>query len=139
MHRDTAADAAAARRAARALELRLAGATYRDIAEALDIAVSTAHADVAHALADIPRAEADALRALECRRLDALQAACWGPALDGDLAAVDRVLRIIDRRARLLGLDAPTRLDVSPGDVDLDGTVVRILALAGTAAPALGD
>lgn len=44
--------------------------------------------------------------ALELQRLDALQAALWNEAASGNVAAVDRVLRIMERRARLLNLDS---------------------------------
>jgi hypothetical protein len=35
----------------------------------------------------------------------------WTKALNGDVRAVDSVLRIMERRAKLLGLDAPTKID----------------------------
>ena len=38
----------------KALDLRLAGATFREIAGALGVSLGTAHTDVATALADIP-------------------------------------------------------------------------------------
>lgn len=40
-------------------------------------------------------------------RLDQLQAAHYPKALAGETAATDRVLAIMDRRAKLLGLHAP--------------------------------
>jgi hypothetical protein len=52
------------------------------------------------------------LRVLEAGRLDQLQLAIWKSALAGHLGAIDRVLRIMERRARLFGLDTPL-LDVS--------------------------
>lgn len=61
---------------------------------------------------------------LELDRLDALTKTLWGAASDGDLMAVDRILKIQQRRAALLGLDAPeTRATFSvtaeASDVDL--------------------
>jgi len=44
---------------------------------------------------------------LEQERLDNLQAGVWMAALQGNHGAIDRVLRIMERRAKLLGLDAP--------------------------------
>ena len=52
---------------------------------------------------------AQELRALELERLDRLHEALWPRAIGGDDAALDRLLRVIDRRVRLLGLDAPAR------------------------------
>lgn len=123
-------DVAAAERRKKALALRLAGATLNEIAEVNGCAVSTVHADIQRCLSDIPRQEADELRAQEVTRLDRLQRACWDPALAGDLAAIDRALRIIDRRAKMLGLDAPQQVEVTGVDVDLDATVARIMAVA---------
>lgn len=44
-------------------------------------------------------------RTLELTRLDALQTALWEKAMNGDVKAALGVLRIIERRSRLLGLD----------------------------------
>lgn len=46
---------------------------------------------------------------LEQESLDQMQASVWAQALSGHMGALDRVLRIMERRARLLGLDAPTK------------------------------
>lgn len=121
-------------RTRKALGMRLAGAEFREIAEVLGVSATTVHSDVHRALAEIPAGEADELRRLEVSRLDRLQRAVWTTALGGDLGAVDRALRIIDRRAKLLGLDAPQRMEVSGGDIDLDSTVARILEAAQMAA-----
>jgi hypothetical protein len=48
---------------------------------------------------------ADEARKLELLRLDELLCALYERAIDGDIAAIDRVLAISYRRARLLGLD----------------------------------
>ena len=44
------------------------------------------------------------------------------------LQAVDRLLKIADRRAKLLGLDAPKRVEVSDGTPDLDAAVRELEA-----------
>jgi hypothetical protein len=91
----------------RAVELRLAGATYQVIADRLGWSgPSGAHQEVARALR-AGECAADQLRELELARLDVLQAAVWPKAVTGGLKAVDAVLAIMKRRARLLGLDAP--------------------------------
>jgi hypothetical protein len=46
-------------------------------------------------------------RATELKRLDELQEALHAKALGGDNAAVDRVLAILDRRSKLLGVSPP--------------------------------
>lgn len=59
---------------------------------------------------------ADALRDLQDERLNRLMAGLWNSAAQGDVAAVDRVLKIMERQARLHGLDAPTRTEVTGAD-----------------------
>jgi hypothetical protein len=48
----------------------------------------------------------------EAERLDELESAIWPNAMAGNLDAIDRCLAIMERRARLLGLDAPTRFTI---------------------------
>lgn len=114
---------AAKERAKRALELRQAGATYEEIAEALGYEDrSGPYRAVKKALDELPREAAVELRRLEAMRLDRLQRAIWVRALGTaggdnpsppDLRAVDRVLEIQKRRANLFGLDAPKRTEVT--------------------------
>ena len=66
------------------------------------------------ALAKIATKEADGVRILEEYRLDALLAILWPQVEEGDQGAIDRALRIMQRRAALRGLDAPTK--VAPTD-----------------------
>ncbi|KWW97367.1 hypothetical protein LI90_4339 (plasmid) [Carbonactinospora thermoautotrophica] len=110
----------------RALQMRRAGLTLDDIARELGYTHrSSARKAVQRALKRTLQEDADELRALEADRLDRLQAAIWSKAMAGDLQAVDRVLRISERRARLLGLDLPARLEhTGPGGSPL---VVEIL------------
>ena len=63
-----------------ALELRKAGASYREVARQLGVDVHTAHADVGAELAALREtavAEATELRALELERLDGMTSALW--------------------------------------------------------------
>lgn len=120
-----------AQRQKMALQLRLGGASYPEIGEKLGHSQSTVYNDVQKALRDIPRTEADQLRTEELARLDRLQRAVWAQALEGKVTYVDRALKIIDRRARLLGLDAPSQVEVSTGaDLDLDGAVRALVEAA---------
>jgi hypothetical protein len=52
-------------------------------------------------------------RELELRRLDAAQAALWQRVQQGNDWAVDRFLGIVDRRIKILGLEAPSRSEIS--------------------------
>jgi hypothetical protein len=63
-------------------------------------------------------------------RLDELQVAVWDRAINGDLPAAHCVLKIMDRRAKLLGLDKPEKVEVNKWDInaeDLDAEVERIV------------
>ena len=57
----------------------------------------------------------------------------WVDLLDDApvLAAIDRLLKIQDRRAKLLGLDAPTRVQVMTVDV-VDAEIARLTAELGS-------
>ena len=55
---------------------------------------------------------AEEIRCLELSRLDEMQTAIWQDCMDGKLTAIDRVLKIMERRSRLVGLDAPERLNI---------------------------
>ncbi len=100
-----------AQRRRRALELRVAGATYEEIAEALGyVSRGTAWKAVWRAYREGLRDPAEHLRELETERLDRLQKAWWTKALGGDVSAFRYLLRLMERRAKLLGLDAPTKI-----------------------------
>lgn len=93
-----------------ALELRKAGASYQQISDQLGLGgKSNAHRAVKRAILDIPMDAAREVLAMELERLDALLLAVWQKAKGGDLNAVDRVLRIQERRTAYLGLDAPKK------------------------------
>lgn len=108
----------------RAVELRTQGWTYQRIADECGVSVSTAYAAVVRYLEEtraVSREHAEEIRRLELDRLDRMLAAFGPRAEDGDAAAADRVLRIQERRAKLLGLDAPAEtrstIDAHPDTV----------------------
>ncbi len=92
-------------RKCRAVELAMDGKTYDQIAREVGYANrGTAHRVVMKALADRLLDDVEELREFEAARLDALQAALWDKAMSGDVRSTISILRIIDRRCRLLGL-----------------------------------
>jgi hypothetical protein len=67
----------------------------------------------------------------------ALQAAHWRQAVDGSVRSADLVLRVIDRRVKLLGLDQirteddrPQTLIVSAPDWDEEGYIRQLQAIS---------
>ncbi|GIH26044.1 hypothetical protein Aph01nite_43540 [Acrocarpospora phusangensis] len=131
-----------AERAAQAYELRLQGLTIAVIARELDLAGSTVH----ELLTEYSAARLDPLtdeyRRIELDRLDDYTAKAYevlvaehvlvqhgkviydpeteAPMRDlaPKLAAIDRLVRISERRSRLLGLDAVIKADVTVTPVD---------------------
>ena len=102
-----------------AVGLRRQGLPYSAIAERLGVAKNTAHRLVVQSLDRTATALGEStavLREIELERLDDLLAAVWPSAIAGDLPAVAMALRVAERRARLLGLDAPTRQELTGAD-----------------------
>ena len=105
----------------KALDLRIAGATYEQIAERLGYAGrAAAYRGVQAILKRREQEPADELRKMEGERLDRLQLGLWNQAANGDREAIDRLLRLMKRRADLFGLDAPAKIEQSgPGGGDI--------------------
>lgn len=101
-------------RTSRALELRKSGATFAHIANELGYAnESGAYKAVMRALKKTLQEPADEVRMLEVERLDSLLNGLWQRRHVPEIT--DRILRIMERRAKLLGLDSPVRSDVTSG------------------------
>jgi hypothetical protein len=110
----------------KALELRKSGATHDEIAKKLGLKNrSVAWKMVRAAIKGITLEPASEVLSLELERLDAVLLGCWAKAKKGDPQAVDRVLRIMDRRAAYLGLDQPKGLKVEV-DRELEGFIGRL-------------
>lgn len=121
--------------ASRVLELRRAGVGFSAIADQLKLAdesVARELCEVAMRLADL-RFERD----LEVSRMDRLLQGIWTRAAKGDEAAIDRVLRISERRERLAAgpptNDHALRLAVEQ-TIAASGQVVESLDAAAIAA-----
>ncbi len=111
-------DAAKRERAVKALDLRIAGATYRQIGAQLGVSEKAAFYDVQDELGRLDvviKAKAERLRELEARRLDQLTVALSARIRTGDPRAILAAARLMERRAKLFGLDAATDVTVSGG------------------------
>lgn len=98
-----------AKRKAQALDLRIQGLSYTEIASQVGVARQHCHRYVVDALAEINEhaaEEAAELRRLESERLDQMLVALSKKIADGDVAAIQVALKIQDRRAKLWGLDS---------------------------------
>lgn len=106
---------AARERDRQALELRIRGLTFAAIGEHLGFTWQAAQQAVNRSL-DATRVviaeRADELRAIEAERLDKITEVLWPRVLEGDLRAIDRVLRARESYRRLTGLDMSPDNDV---------------------------
>ena len=59
------------------------------------------------------REDAGEIVELELQRLDEMLVGLWAKARRGNTAAIDRVLKIMERRAKFLGIDAPERRELT--------------------------
>jgi hypothetical protein len=96
------------------VQLRLAGAGYELIARNLGCSVGGAYAALKRAIdrqiKEINETAGHVLE-LELKRIDVMLLGIWAKAMNGDVGAIDRALKLMDRRARYLGLDAPQRME----------------------------
>lgn len=98
------------------LQLTEQGNTCREIGARLGVSAATVSNDLKAVLLELSERQAkqtEQWRGLEASRLDTLQAGAWEKARTGNLAAIEAVLSIMVRRAKLLGLDQPVRVDLS--------------------------
>jgi len=118
MARQSAAAAARAHRRKQVAANLLAGLTYREMAEALGVALGTIKNDVDYVMAHWQHEQVEAATdyvTLQERRLDRALNAIWGRVLNGDDKAITAMLKIEERRAKLRGLDQPDKLEHSGG------------------------
>jgi predicted transcriptional regulator len=116
----------AAERRRKALQLRRAGATYDQIAEALEVTPNRCRQYVREALKAIEvevNETASEIKRLELERLDnmlrIIEPKVAAAAAGGDWRPMQMQIRVQERRAKLLGLDAASKHEVS-GRVEVE-------------------
>lgn len=111
------------------LQLRKAGKTYRAIAEEMNLSgPGQANKIFQRAISRYTGQVGPELIKLEEMRLDELQEAIWDMAMAGDLKAVETVLRVMERRAKLRGLDHTDKMAAQQLKIEADK--VRVMAIA---------
>jgi hypothetical protein len=125
------------RRSEAAVALRIAGATYDDIAATLGYRSSSAAAvQVERALAKtVSPVNREQMRDLAGRRLERMIRSAWPKAVNPDspeqLPAIRMVKDLIDRHSRLYGLDAPAEIVVhTPTTAEIEQWVASVLTSA---------
>lgn len=120
-----------AKRRSNALELRGAKVTFEEIANRLGYSSAQhAHRDVMKAIVDLVETPAKDVVAEELASLDRVQQTLWPMVRRGDLSAVDRLLKVMERRARYLGLDQPDRIqaEITVSDIDVAQEILDLVA-----------
>jgi len=103
----------------------VSGMNYRDIQAALkqrghDVSLGTISNDVQILLGRLQREQikdAEKWLLIECRRLDIAINSIWDKIQNGNLHAIDRLIALMNRRAKYLGLDAPLGLRLSDDEL----------------------
>ena len=98
-----------------AIKLRMVGLTIDAIATQLNYASpASAYKAIMRELESTAKdmsESVEAVRQIELRRLDQMQVPIWTNVLAGDQQSISTALRIAERRASLLGLDAPKQFE----------------------------
>ncbi len=113
----------------KAFEFRKSGMSYRDIGKELDISGGQAYQDVMWVLKTIindHKEDVEQYKQMELERLDEyVKSLDWKKNM-GNFKTIEIMLKIQDRRAKLLGLDAPqkTALTDPSGQKEFTGLIV---------------
>jgi hypothetical protein len=97
-----------------ALELRKAGATYRQIAESVGYrSASSAYTAVKKAFNEVIQEPVEEIRAMQVERVQHMILALWPAAQSGDPKSSEVLLKWIDKLDRLMGTEAPRQVEHS--------------------------
>ena len=117
-----------------ALRLHSTGLSFQKVADRLGVVKSTAYERVQRALKDVPVKDVEEYRKVMDEQLDAILQPALEKAISGDkgaMFAIDRVVMILDRKARLWGLDKAVKqvLEVTTyeGGTDVDRELKRLI------------
>lgn len=119
------------------VNLKLAGASYTEIAKIAGYSSATrarlAVEKVLAAAADSPE-DREKMRVLTSKRINRLLQSVMGKAVDPKdpqhLAYNARALALVDREARLWGVDAPTQVQITPTDAYIQDYIAKVSPLA---------
>lgn len=141
-------DARSAVRRKTALALRVEGCTLAQIGAKLGITKQSVHKQLEIELSEVAAERKDLAEhqlAFELEQIDLVIRGMAPKTAQGDAKAGATLLRAMERRAKLLGLDAPDKhehlVDVRKlSDAELDSEIARLAAEAGAAGdPSAGE
>lgn len=102
-------------RRTKAIEMRARGKSYHEIAKELGVSAKRASEYVWDAIRARQAEQSESVKhhaMLAEMRLNKLVSSLWDKAMAGDIDTVNALIRCEERRAKLLGLDAPARVHV---------------------------
>ena len=111
-----------------ALEYRKMGYSFDAIGQAMGVSTPRAHQLVTEGLRTVLLEPAEEVLKLELVRLDDLLVGSWEAAAKGDPQSLQNVMRILERRAKVLGIDAPIKQELS----GTDGGPIKVTAIEWT-------
>lgn len=116
------------------LEYRRAGMIFDEIAKRTGYAnASGAYLAYKRAIKRTMQQPADELRQQELDRLDRLTLAAWPAAMKGDTKSILAIAKLMERRAKLIGLDKPIKIEQEvttwDGSESIDRAVRDLAAL----------
>lgn len=142
-------DVELAEKRALAMEYRREGWSYRDIAMLMESTISTVYAWVQGeliALRSLTKEAAEDVRDMELQRCDMLLNNLMPGIKAGDAQSIVAALRVGERRSKLLGLDAATKIDAKGAfmnltpeqvagmsDTEIQKVITNLVTMAGTA------
>lgn len=119
-----------------AVELRMAGLTYAKIGQQIGLSESQTYKTIQKALSESverTQKDSDQIVEMELLRLDRISQTLWTNVVKGDLKAIDRYIKVMQQRAKLLGLDAPLKVASTDKDgEDTESGVIVVPAVAGS-------
>lgn len=115
------------RRKARVVYLRNSGATRKEVAEKLGIGYDTVKSDERTAIEEVMATSVHDYVGKQLTEIQDMKRTVYRQAAEGDPAAIDRVLKLMDREARLLGLDAPQRAHVTVSEGDFSERAASLM------------
>lgn len=98
---------------AKAVEFRKRGMTFRAIAQQLGISFQGVHKAVKKAMDQLKAqvyVDISTIRTMELEKLDTVEMGMWPGASKGNHNAANAILKAMERRAKMLGIDTPEKL-----------------------------
>ena len=113
-----------------ALRLHSTGLSFEKVADRLGVVKSTAYERVQRALKDVPVKDVEEYRKVMDAQLDEVLEVALQKAISGDKGAlfgIDRVITILDRKAKLWGLDKAVKQQIEVTTYEGGGELEREL------------